>query len=68
MKKENLISRTLRLNPHTMKEIEKLAQKDHRSLNNMINMILANFIIKEEEIKKTTKKSIASIINTLKDE
>lgn len=38
---------TLRINKKTKEEIEKIAKKENRSTNNMIEMILKKYIKKE---------------------
>lgn len=38
---------TLRIEKETKKEIEKIAKKENRSLNNMIEIILKKYIKKE---------------------
>lgn len=38
---------TLRINKKTKEEIEKIAKKENRSINNMIEMILKKYIKKE---------------------
>tara|TARA_R100000808_G_C2101731_1_gene118596 strand:- start:5 stop:178 length:174 start_codon:yes stop_codon:yes gene_type:complete len=44
MKKLNLVQQTLRLNPKTIKEVKKIAQTQMRSFNQMVNIILADFV------------------------
>lgn len=44
---EKKASFTLRIETETKKEIEKIAKKEQRSLNNMIEMILKKYIEKE---------------------
>ena len=38
---------TLRINKKTKEEIEKIAKKENRSINNMIEIILKKYIKKE---------------------
>ena len=49
MKKINLVQQTLRLNPKTIKEVKKIAQNQMRSFNQMVNIILADFVKETKE-------------------
>ena len=49
MKKINLVQQTLRLNPKTIKEVKKIAQNQLRSINQMVNIILADFVKETKE-------------------
>ncbi|MBL8000396.1 MAG: hypothetical protein JNL05_00425 [Flavobacteriales bacterium] len=45
------VNKTFRLDSHTVKAIERLAEADNRTVNNMVETILKNTVKEREAIK-----------------
>ncbi len=51
MKKVNLKSITIRLHPDTIKRINEIAIEDRRNFNNMVNIILEDYVFERETLE-----------------